>query len=147
MTLANGCFSHPSCPSSSHCSLTDYSNTPLGSRKTRGLGEGSPIELLHFSHHYIVSLVLWANCLLPALEGSGSCRGMHPHFWNWDLLLAMSRNNFLFVKTTCRFSFKDHFTILRTGHMISNLTSFVFVCRERRGRSTELLTSRLATLL
>jgi hypothetical protein len=53
-----------------------------------------------------LSIRLWSSCILTPLrsltglvgqlfasylEGSGSCPGDHPHFWNWDLLLAMSR--------------------------------------------------------
>jgi hypothetical protein len=32
-----------------------------------------------YSHHNTVSLVQWVN-------------RMHPHFWNWNLLVALSRN-------------------------------------------------------
>jgi hypothetical protein len=49
------------------------------------------VEPLHFSQHFTVSLVWWINCLLPASTAVVCVLGMHLHFSNWDLLLAMSR--------------------------------------------------------
>jgi hypothetical protein len=66
LTLATGCFSHPSCPSS-----ILIAGHRLVRRTTRILSGPDPLLggalwAPAFSHHYTVSLVQWVNRLLPA---------------------------------------------------------------------------------
>ncbi len=85
MALATGYCSHPSCPSSSHCILSQITAThrldPVRPRGFTGGGDlwsSCILTPLHSNtaaqpHNCTVSLVQWVNCLRPAYGGSSSC--------------------------------------------------------------------------
>ncbi len=95
LTLATGCFSHPSCPSSIltaglrlmwHATRIPQGPEPLPGG--RG-GWGSLVELLH-SHTTTQSH--WSSGSTVCFPPRGAVLhvpGMHPHFWHWDSPLSV----------------------------------------------------------
>ncbi len=101
LTLATDFFSHPSYPSSILIGGHRLWRHTLGSNKAQAtypllVGWGGPVEPLAISHTTTQSHLSSGSTVCFPPGGTAVCTsGVHPHFWNWDLLLAMSLQSIL----------------------------------------------------